>query len=111
MSVKMVALKTFKGREGFIRRKEEFDVHSERRADELQSFKLAIRVDVVDDVEEVDKDQVEEAAKESHKEMAENAKTHAELDALAAKVGADIPGREEAKLQDRKEALLTHLEG
>jgi hypothetical protein len=95
MAVKMIALMTFKGQEGLILRNEIFEAKHERRAEELESRKLAAYYEE----EGID---IEELLK--------GLNSHAKVDAFAADHGLEVPGKDDAKLEERKEAVKEALE-
>jgi hypothetical protein len=90
--VKMIALMTFKGQEGFITKGQEFEAKNEYRAAELVGHKLA---------------KMAEGAAQGldAAELLEGIKTHAELDELINELGlTDIPDKK-TKLDLRKLAV------
>jgi hypothetical protein len=95
-AVTMIALMSFKGQEGFIRKDQVFEAAHERRAEDLERNKLAAYYeDKGIDLEELLKD----------------LNSHAKVDQFAADHGLTIPSKDDgAKLEERKEAIAQALE-
>jgi hypothetical protein len=97
-SIKMVALQTFSGNEGLIRKGKEFEVTSERRAEELEYHKLAAYFDEDEGID--------------MQELINNLNSHAKVDSFVTEHNLPgIPTREDgAKLDERKAAVEKALE-
>lgn len=101
MKIKMIALLTFRGLEGFIHEGETFEAEGSRRAEELEQHKLAAYY------EEKAKDPGLRAIPLEETIKALN--SHVKVDEFAAMNNLAIPGKDEAKLAERQAAVLKAL--
>lgn len=93
--VDMIALMTFKGQEGLIKSGEIFKAKNERRAEELHANKIAAYY---------------EEAGVDIEELLKSLNSHAKLDEFAKEHNLTVPSKDEAKLDERKTALVEALE-
>lgn len=101
MAIKMVALLTFAGVEGFILRNQVFEAETELRAEELVKHDLAVRHEEQEEEPGLKTIPLEETIKALN--------SHAKIDEFAEMNKLVIPGKDEAKLAERQEAIKAAL--
>lgn len=108
----MVAIQSFVGIEGMIYNGQEFEAENQQRAEELQHYKLAkpAKEDQKQGQEQQGDGQEGNDSLEDTKGRIEAANSHAKLDAIIKDLGIEnIPGKDDAKLDERKAAVLEAL--
>lgn len=115
MTFKMRALQTFSGKEGLVKKGNEFKVTDKNRAVNLEKKKLAIFVEkAIEEKKDHVQEAVEPLAEEENKdELIEEVgalKTHKQLDEYAKLI--EIPKKQypkDGKVADKQKAILAFL--